>query len=125
MAARLYLRFGNAEIRNELARRSTFPATTEQMGTTVPQVVTLAELDAEIAVMRIDHPDRAWREWELALAREHYRLTPEIPFVRQVPRMAPKRPRRAGSRGAINAHAQANAQHEGAQLLRASDASGR
>jgi hypothetical protein len=76
------------------------------MGVTDPEPVTVTSLEAEIAVMRMDHPDRAWREWELALAREHYRLTPEIPFVRQVPRPAPKRARRAGSRGtAINAHA--------------------
>ena len=41
--------------------------------------------------------DRRWREWELALAREHYRLTPGMPFVRQVPRRE-RRPRKARSR---------------------------
>jgi hypothetical protein len=76
------------------------------MGLTDPQPVTVAFLESEIAALRADHPDRGWREWELALAREHYRLTPEIPFVRQVPRPAPKRRRRAGSRdAAINLHA--------------------
>ena len=97
MAAKLHLRFGDDEVRHELARRSTFPAHSEKLGLTVPQPVTVAFLETEMAGMRVDHPDRAWREWEVALAREHYRLTPEMPFVRQVPRRE-RRPRKARSR---------------------------
>jgi len=72
-------------LRIELLRRRIRPAYSERLGATVPQAVTLAELEAELAAMPADDEDRGWREWELALAREHYALTPNVRFVRQVP----------------------------------------
>lgn len=72
-------------LRIELLRRRIRPAFSEEIGATVPQAVTLADLEAELAAMPADDEDRGWREWELALAREHYALRPDVPFVRQVP----------------------------------------
>ena len=77
-------KFTTEQIQHELARRRTFPAWTEEIGVTIPQVVTVAFLEKELAAMPSDDPDREWREWELALAREHYRLWPGLAFVRQV-----------------------------------------
>lgn len=71
-------------LRLELARRERFPAWTEQVGLSAPQPVTVAELESELAEMATDDQHRDWCEWELALAREHYRLFPNAPFRRQV-----------------------------------------
>jgi hypothetical protein len=76
--------FTKEQLRFELGRRKLFPADSERLGITVPQVVTVADLEAELAAMPADATDRGWCEWELALAREHYHLTPDDPFVRQV-----------------------------------------
>ena len=72
-------------LRIELLRRRIRPPSTEGWGTTVPQAVTVADLEAELVWMPADHPERSWCELELELAREHYELTPDEPFVRQVP----------------------------------------
>jgi hypothetical protein len=77
-------RFDEDAVRNELIRRELFPATSALMGLTVPQAVTVADLEAELAAMSRDDGRRDWFEWELALAREHYRLNPIVPFVRYV-----------------------------------------
>jgi hypothetical protein len=81
--SRLYYRFTEEEVRAELARRRRCAAHSEAMGL-VPQQVTEAMLFAQVAGLPLDHPDRCWRELELALAREHYRQQPDVPFVRHV-----------------------------------------
>lgn len=73
------------DIQYELGRRKMFPATTEQLGLTKAQKVTVADLALELLNTSADDKNRGWRAYELALAAEHYRLTPKVPFVRQVP----------------------------------------
>ena len=77
-------RWTRRELRMELGRRALFPATTDELGYTIPQKVTAAELEAELSAMPADAKNRAWHEWELALARDHERLTPGVPFIRSV-----------------------------------------
>jgi hypothetical protein len=55
------------------------------MGLTIPQAVTVAELEAELSTVAVDDEARGWHEWELALAKEHYRLTPARQFIRYIP----------------------------------------
>ena len=72
-------------LRIELLRRRIRPAYSEQQGATVPEAVTVEDLEAELAAIPSHDEGRGWLEWELALAREQYALTPDVPFVRQVP----------------------------------------
>jgi hypothetical protein len=73
--------WNRAALRRELDRRKMCPAFTDEMGFTEPQEVTVEFLEAELATMP---EDRAWCEYELALAREQARLDPTVPFVRSV-----------------------------------------
>lgn len=73
------------QLQTELGRRRLFPAFTGIMGLTIPQAVTVAELEAELSAMPADDEDHGWREWELALAKEHYRLRPNEQFIRHIP----------------------------------------
>ena len=72
------------DLQRELARRAQFPASTDLAGWTRLEPASLAELRSELQMMPLDHPRWEWREWELALATEHYRLTPDVPFMRCV-----------------------------------------
>jgi hypothetical protein len=73
-----------SELQWELARRLMFPAFSDTLGYTVPQRVTASDLEAELRATPEADPDRSWREWELALAREHERSQPAGTFVRSV-----------------------------------------
>jgi hypothetical protein len=72
------------QLRLELSRRKQRPATSGILGYTIPQAVTVAELEAELSTMPADHENREWREWELALATEHYRCRPNEQFIRHI-----------------------------------------
>ena len=86
MSSAVSSKWTRQELERELRRRAMYPATSEALGYTVPQHVTAAELEAELATMAADDKNREWREFELALAREHERLHPGVPFVRNVER---------------------------------------
>jgi hypothetical protein len=73
------------DLQHELLRRAAFPAHSDQIGITKPQEVTAEHLSNELAVTPDGHPDQEWRIWELALAEEHERMNPGVPFVRSVP----------------------------------------
>jgi len=70
------------DLQYELRRRETrLPAWIHGM---TKQEITARDLAAELQLIPATDRDREWYEWELALAVEHERSRPGVPFVRYI-----------------------------------------
>lgn len=68
----------------ELLRRSIFPPNILPLER--EEFVTVADLHTELQATPVDHPNREWREWELALAQRQAVHNPGRLFYRVVSR---------------------------------------
>jgi hypothetical protein len=76
--------FTNEELDTELGRRLRFPPFSVAVGAGKWETTTVEKLKAELDATPIDHEERKWRQWELALAERQRELHPNKPFRRVV-----------------------------------------
>jgi hypothetical protein len=72
-----------AQLDRELARRKRFPP--DLYPSDRAEWTTVGALRAELDATPLRHPDREWREWELALAERQAVTEAGKPFYRIVP----------------------------------------
>ena len=82
-------KYSDVDLDRELRRRQMFPPTSVQMhpDEVREEWTTVAALEAEFCATPLDHSERGWREWELALAKRQAAREPARRFYRVVERL--------------------------------------